>query len=92
MKPTKHPTPERNRAPAIWQRSRHRDAAFFDNVELTAMRQAIDQIMEEMVKGFETKRSVVAHIVFMIASETSEFHTELLVKMARERMSNAVEQ
>jgi hypothetical protein len=50
----------------------------FDNAQLSAMRQAIDQIMEG--DGVALKRYQVAHAVFAIARESGNFHTSELAK------------
>jgi hypothetical protein len=52
------------------------------------MTRTIDQIMEEIGSGSVAKRREIAHVVFILASEISEFDTGKLGGMARVRLAN----
>ena len=58
----------------------------FNDRQLTAMTQAINQIMSE-ARGFE--RHEVAHAVFTLASKTGEFDPGKLAEIARQRLVRA---
>ena len=55
----------------------------FDDTEVSAMGQAIDQILE----GTSLTRHEVAHAVFSAASKSSAFEVAALVKMARDSLA-----
>jgi hypothetical protein len=55
----------------------------FDDEQLCAMRQAIDDIM----KGSRLKRHEVAHTVFVVACESSEFDAAKLTTMALQSLA-----
>jgi hypothetical protein len=56
----------------------------FVEAEVSAMGQAIDQILE----GTSLTRHEVAHAVFSAASKSSAFGVAALVKMARETLAH----
>jgi hypothetical protein len=59
----------------------------FDDTQLSAMGQAIDQIMQTTGEGAGLTREEVAHVVFVVACENSLFDPASLAKMARENLA-----
>ena len=58
----------------------------FDDAQLTAMRRAIDQIIQASGEGANLSRHQVAHAVFFAACEDGEFDPGKLTSVARERL------
>jgi hypothetical protein len=69
------------------QRRRPMSQEVFDNAQMSAMRIAVDLIMEETAGAAVAEKYEVAHAVFRAASKTGEFGTAKLVKMARESLA-----
>jgi hypothetical protein len=61
--------------------------AVFDDVRLSAMGRAIDQIMQSAGEGARLRRLEVANAVFVVACEDDEFDPTKLAKLARERLA-----
>jgi hypothetical protein len=59
----------------------------FDDVQLSAMGRAIDQIMQSAGEGARLRRHEVAHAVFVRACEDGEFDPTKLATLARERLA-----
>lgn len=62
----------------------------FDDAQLSAMKRAIDQIIQASGEGANLSRSEVAHAVFAAASEAGEFDPGEVTRMARERLGLSV--
>jgi len=62
----------------------------FDDSQLSAMKRAIDQIIQASGEGANLNRHEVAHAVFVAASEDDEFDPGKLTRMARERLGLSV--
>jgi len=58
----------------------------FDDDQLSAMKRAIDQILQASGEGANLSRSEVAHAVFVAASEDDEFNPSKVTRTARERL------
>jgi hypothetical protein len=58
----------------------------FDHDQLSAMKRAIDQIMQGTGEGANLSRHEVAHAVFVAASEDGEFDPTKVARMVRERL------
>ena len=59
----------------------------FDDTQLSAMGQAIDQIMQATGEETGLTREEVAHVVFVVACESSAFDPATLAKSARENLA-----
>jgi hypothetical protein len=59
----------------------------FDDTQLSAMGQAIDQIMQATGEGAALTREEVAHVVFVVACESSVIDAAKLARMARENLA-----
>ena len=59
----------------------------FDDTQLSAMGQAVDQIMQATGEGAGPTREEVAHVVFVVACESSVFDPATLARMARENLA-----
>ena len=59
----------------------------FDDTQLSAMGQAIDQIMRATGEGDGLTREEVAHVVFVVACESGVFDAAALARMARENLA-----
>jgi hypothetical protein len=62
----------------------------FDDIQLSAMGQAIDQILQTSGEGANLSRDEVAHVVFVAACEQGEFDLGKLTRIARERLGLSV--
>jgi hypothetical protein len=59
----------------------------FDDVQLSAMGRAIDQIMQSAGEEARLRRLEVANAVLVVASEDEEFDPTKLAKLARARLA-----
>ena len=59
----------------------------FDDVEMSAMGRAIDQIMQSAGEEARLRRLEVANFVNIIACESHEFDPSKLAALARERLA-----
>jgi hypothetical protein len=59
----------------------------FDDVQLSAMGRAIDQIMQSAGEEARLRRLEVANAVLVVASEDDEFDPTKLAKLARARLA-----
>jgi hypothetical protein len=57
----------------------------FDHIEMSAMRLAIDHLLDEMGPDAEKHRFEIAGLVFRLGAQTGAFETSALVEMAREQ-------
>jgi hypothetical protein len=62
----------------------------FDDHQLSAMKQAIDEIIRVSGEGANLSRREVAHAVFVAACEDNEFDPGKVTRMARERLGLSV--
>ena len=62
----------------------------FDEDQLSAMKGAIDQIMQTTGEGANLSRHEVAHAVFVAACEDGEFDAAKVTRMARKRLGLSV--
>jgi hypothetical protein len=62
----------------------------FDDVQLSAMGRAIDQIMESAGQEARLRRLEVANAVFVVAREDDELDPTKLATLARERLARAM--
>jgi hypothetical protein len=64
--------------------------AVFDEVQLSAMRRAIDQIMQSPGEEARLRRLELANAVFALAREDGEFDPTRLALLARVRLALGV--
>jgi hypothetical protein len=57
----------------------------FDHIEISAMRLAIDHLLDEMGPDVEKHRLEIAGLVFRLGAQTGVFEVSALVAMAREQ-------
>jgi hypothetical protein len=62
----------------------------FDDVQLSAMGRAIDQIMQSAGEGARLRRLEVANAVFVVACEDDELDPTKLATLARERLARVM--
>jgi hypothetical protein len=62
----------------------------FDDVQLSAMGQAIDQIMQSAGEEARLRRLEVANAVFVLAREDGEFDPTKLAALARARLAQVM--
>jgi hypothetical protein len=58
----------------------------FDHAQMSAMRSAIDHLVEEKCAGADERRVEIATLVFRLGAETGVFEASALIEMARQLM------
>jgi hypothetical protein len=62
----------------------------FDDAQLSAMKRAVDEIIQASGEGANLSRHEVAHAVFVAACEDGGFDPGKVTRMARERLGLSV--